>query len=100
MTWFVKTYYIELDLGERLELGRKNCDTAHSEGGERVVSLASSTRHIGERWVLMLGGAMERDIFFSDDSQENSTNHDSQESSTVDADGDEDVNGGRDEEEL
>ena len=67
MTWLVKTYCIELDLGERLELGRKDWDTAHGEGGERIVSLASSTRHIGERCVPTLGGALERDIFLADD---------------------------------
>ena len=66
MTWLVKTYYVELDLGERLELGRKDWDTAHGEGGERVVSLASSTKHIGERCVPTLGGALECDIFCAD----------------------------------
>ena len=39
---------------------------AHGEGGERVVSLASSTSHIGERCVPTLGGALARDIFFAD----------------------------------
>ena len=58
MTWFVKTYYVKLDLGEHLELGRKDWDMAHGEGGKRVVSLASSTRHIGERCVPTLGGAL------------------------------------------
>ena len=67
VTWLVKAYYVELDLGEHLELGRKDWDTAHGEGGERVVSLASSIRHIGERCVPTLGGALERDIFFADE---------------------------------
>ena len=62
----VKTYYVELDLGERLELGRKNWDTAHGQGGEHVVCLASSTRQIGERCVPTLGGALESDIFLAD----------------------------------
>ena len=66
MTWFVKTYYVELDLGERLELGRKNWETAHGERGERVVPLASRTRHIGERCVSTLVGALESDIFLAD----------------------------------
>ena len=66
MTWFVKIYYVELDLGERLVLGRKNWNTAHGEGGERIVSLASSRRHIRERCVPTLGGVLERDIFFAD----------------------------------
>ena len=65
----VKTYYVELDLGERLELGRKDWDTAHGEGGELVVSLASTTRHIGERCVPTIGGALERDIFFADEGE-------------------------------
>ena len=66
MTWFIKTKYVEPDLGGRLELGRKNWDKAHGKGGERVVSLASSTRHIGERCVPTLGDALQRDIFFAD----------------------------------
>ena len=66
MTWFVKTKYVAPDLGGRLELGRKNWDKAHGEGGERVVSLASSTRHIGERCVPKLGDALQRDIFLAD----------------------------------
>lgn len=66
VTWFIKTKYVELDLGERLKLGRKNWDTVHGEGGECVVSLVSSTTHIGERYVPTLGGALERDIFFAD----------------------------------
>ena len=66
MTWFVKTKYVEPDLGGRLELGRKNWDKAHGEGGERVVSLASSTRHIGERCVPTLGNALQCNIFFAD----------------------------------
>ena len=43
----VKTYCVELDLGERLELGRKNWDKAHDKGGERVVSLVASATYIG-----------------------------------------------------
>ena len=37
----------------------------HSEEGERVVSLALSTRHIGERCVLTLVGALQLDIFLT-----------------------------------
>ena len=63
MTWFGKTKYVELDLGGCLELGRKNWDKAHSEEGECVMSLALSTRHIGETCVLMLGGVLQRNMF-------------------------------------
>lgn len=66
MTWIVKTYYVELDFRESLELERKNWDTAQGEGGERVVSLASSITHIWERRVSMLGNVLEHVILFAD----------------------------------
>ena len=66
MVWFDKIKYIELDLGDCLELGRKNWDTAHGEEGESVVSLALSTRYIGERSVTKLDGAVERDNLLAD----------------------------------
>ena len=49
-----------------MELGSKNWDTAQIEGGEHIASLVLSTRHIGERWIPTLGGALEHDIFFGD----------------------------------
>ena len=65
MTWFDKIKWVEPGLGECLELGRKNWDTAHIERRERVVSLASSTRHRGEIYISMLVGALERHMSFA-----------------------------------
>ena len=59
-------YYIHLvvgdlvcqDLGRRLELRRNNWDKAHGQGRKLIVFLALSTRQIGERCILTLGGVL------------------------------------------